>query len=106
MTKSLKLAPWVVSEDLQSIYDYYRPLSLEKAERIVAEFDRIIDVLELNPLLFHPRENDWRIYPFDSGPYLLYYIELDPFWLVTGIFHASRDPDWIQDQLSRRGERE
>ncbi len=102
MTKPLKIAPWVVIEDLQSIYDYHLPLSFAKAERIVAEFDSIIAVLELNPLLFHPRANNWRIYPFDSGPYLLYYTEVEAFWLVAGVFHAAREPGWIKNQLHKR----
>mgnify|MGYP006444770805 CR=1 FL=1 len=92
MTKPLKIGPWVVADDLQAIYDYHLPLSLEKAERIIAEYDSIVAVLELNPLLFHPRSNGWRMYPFDSGPYLLYYTELESFWLVVGIFHASHCP--------------
>jgi hypothetical protein len=36
---------------------------------------------------------------FRSGPYLLYYSEQESFWLVAGVFHAARDPDWIQAQL-------
>ena len=99
MSKPLKIAPWVVVEDLQAIYDYHLALSFEKAERIVAEFDRVIALLELNPLLFRPRKNNWRIYPFDSGPYLLYYTEMESFWLVVGVFHASRDPVWLQEQV-------
>lgn len=102
MSKTLKIAPWVVLEDLQAIYDYNIELSLEKAERIVAEYDSIIAVLELNPLLFHVRENNWRLVPFSSGPYLLYYTEMQSFWLVVGIFHASRDPQWIQQRLRER----
>ena len=102
MKKPLKIAPWVVVEDLQAIYDYHLALSVEKAERIVAEYDSIIAVLELNPLLFHTRKNDWRIYPFDSGPYLLYYTEEESFWLVVGVFHASRDPACIQEQVQTR----
>jgi plasmid stabilization system protein ParE len=100
--KPLKIAPWVVVEDLQAIYDYHCVLSVEKAERIVAEYDSIIAVLELNPLLFHARKNDWRIYPFDSGPYLLYYTETKSFWLVVGVFHASRAPAWIQERIQQR----
>ena len=42
MTKPLKIAPWVVPEDLQTIYDYHRAFSEAKAERIVAEYDRVI----------------------------------------------------------------
>ena len=102
MRKPLKIAPWVVAEDLQAVYDYHLALSVEKADRIVAEFDSILAVLELNPLLFRARTNDWRIYPFDSGPYLLYYTEADACWLVIGIFHASRDPTWIQERIQKR----
>lgn len=102
MTKPLKIAPWVVIEDLQAIYDYHLPLSREKAERIVAEYDSIVAVLELNPLLFHARNSGWRVYPFDSGPYLLYYTEMDSFWLVVGVFHASRATDWIKQRVQER----
>lgn len=102
MTKPLKIAPPVVPEDLQSIYDYYKLLSAAKAERIVAEFDRIVALLEVNPLMFHERDAGWRVYPFDSGTYLLYYKELDSMWLVAGVFHARRHPSWIQEQLSGR----
>lgn len=102
MKKPFRIAPWVVPEDLQSIYDYHKQLSLDKAERIVAEYDRVIALLEVNPLLFHARDEGWRVYPFDTGTYLLYYKELDSIWLVAGVFHASRHPSWIRDQLSGR----
>lgn len=67
MKKVFRIAPWVVTEDLQSIYDYHKQLSFEKAERIIAEYDRVIALLEMNPLLFHIRDAGWRVYPFDSG---------------------------------------
>ncbi len=102
MSKPLKIAPWVVPQDLQAIYDYHRQFSAAKAERIVAEFDRVVALLEINPLLFPERKSGWRIYPFDSGTYLLYYRELESVWLITGVFHASRHPAWIQEQLSGR----
>jgi plasmid stabilization system protein ParE len=102
MTKPLKIAPWVVPEDLQAIYDYHRVFSVAKAERIIAEYDRVIALIEVNPLLFHEREDGWRVYPFDSGTYLLYYRELETMWLVAGMFHARRHPDWISEQLSGR----
>ncbi len=102
MTKPLKIAPWVVPRDLQEIYDYHRLHSSAKADRIVAEFDRIVALLEVNPLLFHERDDGWRVYPFDSGTYLLYYKELATMWLIVGVFHARRGPSWIRDQLSGR----
>lgn len=102
MTKQLKIAPWVVPHDLQAIYDYHKLLSVAKAERILAEYDRVIALLELNPLLFHQREEGWRVYPFDSGTYLLYYKELESMWLVVGVFHARRKPSWIAEQISDR----
>ena len=61
----------MVPHDLQAIYDYHAANSLPKAERIIFEYDRVIALLEMNPLLFHRREGDWRVYPFDSGTYLL-----------------------------------
>ena len=36
---------------------------------------------------------------FRSVTYVLYYREFDEYWLLAGIFHARRDPDWIQTQL-------
>jgi hypothetical protein len=62
----------------------------------------VVALLEINPLLFRERHSGWRIYPFDSGTYLLYYRELESMWLITALFHASRHPAWIQDQLSSR----
>ena len=100
--KPLKVARWVVGQDLQAIYDYHHSHSPAKADRILAEYDRIIALLEINPLLFHPRLNEWRVYPFDSGTYLLYYIEMKEFWLVAGIFHAGRSPNRIQERLANR----
>jgi hypothetical protein len=75
---------------------------MPKAERIVAEYDQVIALLELNPLLFHAREDGWHVYPFAAGTYLLYYRELDGFWLVVGVFHALRSPTWIREQLTAR----
>ena len=102
MNKPLRIAPWVVPEDLQALYDYHKIHSLAKAERIIAEYDRIVALLEVNPLLFHERDDGWRVYPFDSGTYLLYYKELQSMWLVVGVFHARRSPRWIREQLSER----
>jgi plasmid stabilization system protein ParE len=67
VSKQLKIAPWVIPQDLQAIYDYHHQFSTAKAERIVAEFDRVVALLEVNPLLFRERHSGWRIYPFDSG---------------------------------------
>ncbi|HUG09713.1 MAG TPA: type II toxin-antitoxin system RelE/ParE family toxin [Opitutaceae bacterium] len=102
MRKPLKIAPRVVPDDLQAIYDYHRQFSVAKAERIIGEYDRVVSMLELNPLMFHEREEGWRVYPFDSGTYLLYYRELESMWLVAGVFHARRAPSWIREQLTTR----
>ena len=63
MTKPLRIAPWVVAVDLQAIYDYHRSFSPSKAERFLTEYDSVIALLELNPLLFREREGGWRLYP-------------------------------------------
>jgi hypothetical protein len=62
----------------------------------------VIALIELNPLLFHARTDGWRVYPFSSGTYLLYYREFASFWLVAGVFHARRELVWIATQLSSR----
>lgn len=36
---------------------------------------------------------------FPIRVYALYYRETADAWLVAGVFHAGRDPDWIQAQL-------
>jgi hypothetical protein len=56
-------------------------------------------LLETNPLAIHSRSHGWRVCIFRSGTYALYYREFDAYWLVAGIFHALRDPDWVQTQL-------
>lgn len=84
------------------IYDYHKRFSPAKAERTVAEYDLVIALLEVNPVIFRERETGWRVYPFDSGAYLLFYRELESMWLVAGMFHAHRRPSWIGEQLGGR----
>jgi hypothetical protein len=62
------------------------------------EYDRIIKLLSLNPYVLAARPHGWRVYPFQAGTYLLYYREFESYWLVAGVFHALRDPDWILSQ--------
>ncbi len=64
----------------------------------MAEYDRIIELLAINPYVLAERFHGWRIYPFQTGTYLLYYREFETYWLVAGIYHALRDPDWILSQ--------
>ena len=56
--KPLKVARWVVQQDLQAIYDYHSANSISKAERIVEEYDHLIELLKSNPLLFRRREGN------------------------------------------------
>lgn len=44
------------------------------------------------------RPHGWWVYPFEAGPYLLYYREFQRDWRVAGVFHALRDPVWILSQ--------
>lgn len=98
MTKPLRIVESVAERDIPAIVEYHLPRSKAKAERIVAEYDRIIELLVLNPYVLPERSNGWRIYPFQAGTYLLYYREFASYWLVVGVFHALRDPDWILSQ--------
>ena len=71
----------------------HKSLSVDKAESMGAEFDRIVAICsKVNPLMFHEREADGRVYSFGSGTYVLCYKELDTIWLVAGVFQARRYP--------------
>jgi plasmid stabilization system protein ParE len=106
MTKPLRILDDVAERDLPGIIAYHRPRSRAKAAAILAEYDRVVDLLRGNPLIFRVRPHGWRVCIFRSGVYALYYRETEDAWLVAGIFHAGRDPDWTQAQLIIRDARE
>ena len=97
--KPLRILDDVADRDVPGIVAYHLPQSRAKAEAIVAEYDRLIELLRDNPRIFRNRAHGWRVGVFRAGYYLPYYRELETCWLVAGIFHARRDPDWIQAQL-------
>ncbi len=99
MSKPLRIVEAVAEQDMPAIVAYHLPRSRAKAERIVAEYDRIIESVASNPLLRPERLHGWRVCPFQAGTYVLYYRELDTCWLIGGVFHALRDPDWILAQV-------
>lgn len=55
MTKPLRIVDAVAEHDIPAIVDYHRPRSKAKAERIVAEYDRIIELLAVNPYVLAER---------------------------------------------------
>jgi plasmid stabilization system protein ParE len=102
MTKELRVLDDIAERDIPAIIAFHVPRSRAKATAIIAEYDRIVALLRERPRAFHPRPHGWRVCVFQSGPYALYYRELEPYWLVAGVYHARRDPDWIQAQLEIR----
>jgi plasmid stabilization system protein ParE len=102
MTKPFRVADAIADVDLPAIVAYHRQRSVPKAERILAEYDSIVALLSENPRLMPERSHGWRVYPFESGTYVLYYRELDAFWLAGGVFHALREPNWILAQAVLR----
>ena len=99
MKKSLRILEAVANRDLPDIIAYHQPKSEAKAVRILAEYDRFVELINRNPEVAHTRGHGWKVIAVQSGPYLLYYRDFESFWLVAGVFHAMRDPDWIQAQL-------
>ncbi|MBI5768039.1 MAG: type II toxin-antitoxin system RelE/ParE family toxin [Verrucomicrobia bacterium] len=97
--KPLRILDDVAERDLPGIVSYHLPQSRAKAEAIVAEYDRFIEQLRRTPAIFRERPHGWRVCVFRSGSYSLYFRELGSCWLVAGVFHARRDPDWIQARL-------
>jgi plasmid stabilization system protein ParE len=106
MTKGLKILDDVADRDIPTIIAYHLPRSRAKAGALVAEYDHIVALLQANPLVCRLRGDGWRIVIFRAGTYALYYREMPDCWLIAGIFHAQRDPDWIQTQLLIRESRE
>jgi hypothetical protein len=66
----------IVEYGIPAIVEHHRPRSTAKAERIVAEYDRIIELLSLSPYVLAARSHGGRVYPFQAGTWLLYYREL------------------------------
>jgi hypothetical protein len=97
--KPLRVLDDVADRDLPGIVAFHLPYSRTKAEAIVAEYDRFIELLRQTPAMFRERPHGWRVGVFRSGSYSLYYREIESCWLVAGVFPARRDPDWIQAQL-------
>ncbi len=97
--KPLRVLTAVVEVDLPAIVAYHAPKSLDKAQRIVTEYDDIVAKLQDNPRQFAERKHRWRVALFRQGTYSLYYSEMPDCWLVAGIFHSARDPDWVLSHL-------
>ncbi len=106
MKKPLRILDDVAERDIPGIIAYHRPRSAKKAAAILAEYDRVVERLRDNPLIVRVRPHGWRVCIFQSGVYALYYRETADAWLVVGVFHAGRGPDWIQAQLVIRDARE
>ncbi len=53
MSKALRVLDDVAERDIPNILAYHLPRSRQKAEAILAEYDRLIVLLEANPLAFH-----------------------------------------------------
>ncbi len=104
--KPLRIARVVVERDIPAILRYHGGFSAAKASRIQVEFELILGHLERFPESYPERDHGWRVYPFVSSTYLLFYTEMEAFWLIAGVFHARRDPDFIQAQLLTREVRE
>ncbi len=97
--KELRILPELIDQDLVAIVAFHQSKSLKKAKRIIEEYEKIIELLEGNPRLCRKRKHEWRVYVFKEGTYSLYYREMEEHWLVSGMFHSARDPDWILAQL-------
>ncbi|MGF1450419.1 MAG: type II toxin-antitoxin system RelE/ParE family toxin [Opitutales bacterium] len=100
--KPLRIARVVVGKDLPAILRYHGRFSPAKAAEILEESEAVVAHLQRFPESFPERGHGWRMYPFARSTYLLFYRELEHFWLVAGVLHSSRDPDSIQALLLTR----
>jgi len=95
------LSYWLHEEaerDLGDAASYYAQHATPKiAISFLAEFERVISLLELNQQLGTQKEEGMRSYPFRRFPYSLVYRENDEAGpQVYAVAHQSREPEYWQ----------
>lgn len=80
---------------------YYAQHATKKiAAAFLAEFERVVELIEYNQQLGTPKEEGMRSYPFQRFPYSIVYREHgDVGPQVYAVAHQNREPGYWQDRL-------
>ena len=91
---SYTLHPAAESELSNAAVYYAREASSGIARAFLAEFDRVIELVERNQQLGTPAKAGLRIYPFRRFPYSIVYREVEAGPHVYAIAHQRRTPEY------------
>lgn len=77
--------------DLEEVYQWYRAISQELADRFAKEVIVVIDSLAYFPLRFRVRFKNYRSISMSSFPYCIFYRVLGDRVQIAKVWHEKRD---------------
>ena len=90
----LSIAPAALAE-LQGAADFYAEQSgIRLANAFVDEFERVINLIQTNPLLGAPFRSRWRRYFLNKFPFSVIYQSTTDELRVVALAHNSRRPGY------------
>ena len=96
MTRVLHL---LAEHDLESAFEFYRQTGSDKvALRLLAEFERAVELLESNPGLGTPTSANRRSYPLKKFPYSLIYKPVEAGVRILVVRHHRQEPGYGGDR--------
>lgn len=108
MTRKPVVPRQAANRDVEEIIDYYVAEGATRAAAdFITELQRAFDRIAAHPALGSPRyalelrTPRLRSWPLRRFPYLVFYVEHDPFIEVWRVLHGQRDvPAWMRDAAS------
>jgi toxin ParE1/3/4 len=96
--------PLAAAELVEAAAYYTHQASADIAQRFVAEFERAIALLLLQPQLGAPWRGPFRRLPLRRFPYSVVYVLSDSHISVIALAHQRRKPDYWQSRLAAQAQ--
>lgn len=90
--------------DLLQAQSWYDSKRAGLGTRFRNSVDNVLQILSHSPLIFPTIYRDVRRAALKHFPYILYYVFREERVLVTGCFHARRDPQIVLRRINRDSE--
>lgn len=103
MKRSIRFLP-EVAEDADLGLAWYEDLVEGLGEEFLIEFFTALDRIAENPFLYLKVGGEIRRCLLRRFPYIIYFVAHEYEVIVIGLFHSSRDPRGVGEELRRRGE--
>ena len=89
----------LAEHDLESAFEFYRQTGSDKvALRLLAEFERAVELLESNPGLGTPTSANRRSCPLKKFPYSLIYKPVEAGVRILVVRHHRQEPGYGGDR--------